>query len=628
MKNEKYQKLGGFKMGKIRVLSDNVANKIAAGEVVERPSSVVKELVENSLDAESTNIVIEVKNGGKDLIRIIDNGIGMSYDDALLSLERHSTSKITSVRDLESINTFGFRGEALPSIASVSIMEMITQQKDELEGTKIKIEGGTIKDITRIGSAVGTRITVSNLFYNVPARKKFLKSSATELDHIIKYVSWASLAYPNISFKLINNDKILIDAQKCNNIMERIYTLYGKDFADNIVEIDQEFEAAKINAFVGKPGWTRTTRDYQMFFLNKRPIRSNLLSSAVGAIFKTILPKGRYPIVIMFIEIDPSEVDVNVHPAKWEVRFRDERMVYNDVIRCLLLAIQGQDYIPNISITNIPSSEIEKIRAETEKKLTVSPREYQIESSISKFLNRQRTKPQNISRQYIQREGKRTERQFYNQDISDLIEQQIVTQEKEILSESIGNINVKARLFDTYIVAEMGNDVLFIDQHIADERIIYEKLKEQIQKESVSSQGLLLPVTIELSLSQSELLDTIIDTLRVIGFELEPFGGRTIIVRSIPSVIQRGDIKQIVSDAIDQMLNSYGKIDKLKLQDEILIITACRSAVQAGDPLTDAEVANLIKELFKTEQAYICPHGRPIIVKISKSELDQKFQRR
>lgn len=619
-------------MGKIRILSDNIANKIAAGEVVERPSSVVKELVENSIDAESTDIIIEVKNGGKDLIRIIDNGIGMSYDDALLSLERHATSKISSVRDLESINTFGFRGEALPSIASVSIMEMITQQKDELEGTRIKIEGGVIKDVTRIGSATGTRITVSNLFYNVPARKKFLKSNATELDHIIKYVSWASLAYPNISFKLISNDRVLIEARKCNTVLERIYTLYGKEFADNIVEIEQEFETVKIHAFVGKPNWTRTNRDYQMFFLNKRPIRSNLLNSAVGVVFKTILPKGRYPIVIMLIEIDPNEIDVNVHPAKWEVRFRDERAVYSDVTRCLLLAIQNQGYIPSIdvSVSNVPSQEIENIGLDKELRTDVSPREPQIESSVSKFLNRQRTTPPNISHQYIPREAKKTERQHYNQDISDLLERQIIRQEKEISTEmeTVGDINIKARLFNTYIVVETENDVLFIDQHIADERIIYEKLREQMQKESIPSQGLLLPVTVELSLSQNELLDTIIDMLKNIGFELEPFGGRTVIVHSIPSLIQRGDVKQIVSDIIDQILDSFGKLDRLKLQDEILITTACRSAIQSGDSLTDAEVANLIKELFKTEQPYLCPHGRPIIVKMSKSELDQKFQRK
>jgi DNA mismatch repair protein MutL len=450
-------------MSKIRILSDNIANKIAAGEVVERPSSVVKELVENSLDAESTDIVIEVKNGGKDLIRIIDNGTGMSYDDALLSLERHATSKIRNARDLETINTFGFRGEALPSMASVSIMEMITQQKDEIEGTKVRIEGGVIKDVIRIGSATGTRIAITNLFYNVPARKKFLKSSATELDHIIKYVSWASLAYPNISFKLISNERVLIEARKCNGTLERIYALYGKEFADNIVELNQEFETIKVHAFIGKPGFTRTNRDYQIFFLNKRPIRSNLLNSAIGSAFKNILPKGRYPVVIMFVEIAPTEIDVNVHPAKWEVRFRDERSIYGDVTRCLLSAMQNQEYIPNIdvSVADIPSPDIEKSGLETELPTLVNPRETQIESSVSKFLNKQRSTPPNIVHQYIPREGKRTDRQSYTQNIPDTQDRQIIRQDK-----TVGDINIKARLFDTYIVAETENEVLFIDQQM------------------------------------------------------------------------------------------------------------------------------------------------------------------
>jgi DNA mismatch repair protein MutL len=623
-----------IEMGKIKVLSDNIANKIAAGEVVERPSSVVKELVENSLDAESTDVVVEVKNGGKDLIRVIDNGVGMSYDDALLSLERHATSKIISFGDLESITTFGFRGEALPSIASVSHLELITQQKDELEGTKIRVEGGTIRDADRVGSATGTRITVSNLFFNVPARKKFLKSSSTELDHVVKYVTWAALAYPQVSFKLTSNDRLLIEARKCNTIMERIYTLYGREFSDNVVELDQEFETIKMRAFIGKPGFTRTNRDYQLFFLNNRPIRSNLLSSAVGSAFKTVLPKGRYPVAIMFIEIDPASIDVNVHPAKLEVRFRDERSVYSEVTRCLLMAMQNQQYIPdiNIQIADVPiPSETDQTGPPPESLTTINPRESNIESSVSKFLTRQR--PPITSHNYPPVSGKfrRSEKPENMPDFPDIPGRQIIKQERFIETPTSQEINtddirIKARLFDTYIVVEVGDEVFFIDQHIADERVIYEKLQKQ--KDSISSQGLLLPVTVELQPVQAESLDTTIEILTSIGFDLEPFGGRTILVRAIPSLLQRGDVKQVVTDLIDQIADSYGKIDKFRLQDEIMIMTACRSAVQAGDTLTDAEVMNLIKELFKTEQPYMCPHGRPIIVRMNRSELDQKFQRK
>jgi len=619
-------------MRKIKVLSANIANKIAAGEVVERPSSVVKELVENSLDAESTDLVVEVKNGGKDLIRVVDNGVGMSYDDALLSLERYATSKIRSVNDLETITTFGFRGEALPSIASVSHTEIITQQKDELEGTRIRVEGGTVRDVDRIGSAVGTRITVSNLFYNIPARKKFLKSSSTELDHIIKYVTWAALAYPQVSFKLISNDRLLIEARKCSTIMERMYMLYGRDFSDNVVELEQQFETIKLQAFIGKPGFTRTNRDYQLFFLNRRPIRSNLLGAAVGSAFRSVLPKGRYPVAIMFIEIDPASVDVNVHPAKLEVRFRDERSIYSEVMRCLAMAMQNQQYIPeiNVPVADIPTS-LETEQTGPHPETIANPREAEIESSISKFLSRQR--PPLTSRSYPTVSGKiRQSEKIDIPNLPDLTGHQIIKQERftEITAVNSGisadDIRIKARLFDTYIVAEVGDEVFFIDQHIADERVIYEKLQKQ--KESVPSQGLLLPVTVELTPVQAETLDTVIEILNGIGFDLEPFGGRTIIVRAIPSLMLRGDVKQIVSDLIDQVADSYGKLDKFRLQDEIMIMTACRSAVQAGDTLTDAEVVNLIKELFKTEQPYLCPHGRPIIIRMNRSELDQKFQRK
>jgi DNA mismatch repair protein MutL len=617
-------------MGKINVLSDNIANKIAAGEVVERPASVVKEMVENSLDAESTDIVVEVKNGGKNLIRIIDNGTGMSQEDAILSLERHATSKIKSIDDLETISTFGFRGEALPSVASVSHLELITQQKDELEGTRIRIEGGIIKEIDKVGSAKGTRISISNLFFNVPARQKFLKSATTELDHIIRYVTWAGLAYPKVSFKLISNDKIIIDARKCNSTMERIYTLYGKEFADNVVELDQDFEMIKIRAFIGKPGFTRTTRDYQLFFMNNRPIRSNLLGGAVGTAFKTILPKGRYPVAIIFIEIEPSMVDVNVHPAKMEVRFRNERTVYGEVMRCLLMAMQNQNYIPIIDVPAIEMPETSEKESPIPHAVfndIQKPRENKIESSLSRFMDKQKTNltGREYNRSFIPNISKSTQ--------NDQIEKEIISHNSylESLKKNIINVDdiqIKARLFDTYIIAESSDEVLFIDQHIADERVIYEKLRKQMENQNVQSQGLLLPITIELSASQAESVNIAIDNLSNMGFDIEPFGGKTIIVRSIPSLMQRGDIKQSIIDLIEQITNSYEEIDAIKLQDEILIMTACRSAIQAGDRITDIETANLVKELFNTEQPNLCPHGRPIIVRMKKSELDDKFQRK
>lgn len=614
-------------MGKIKILPENVANKIAAGEVVERPSSVVKELVENSLDANSTEIIVEVKNGGKDLIRVIDNGIGMAYDDAILSISRHATSKIQSIKDLESITTFGFRGEALPSIASVSQFELITKQSDSIEGTRIRVEGGVTKDVEYIGCSQGTRITVSNLFYNVPARRKFLKSNDTELDHIIKYVTWAGLAHPQVAFKLINNDRIIVDARKCNSIMERIYTLFGKDFSENVVNLDMDLESIGINAFISKPGFTKTNRDYQLFFLNLRPIRSNLLGAAVSNAFKSILPKGRYPVAIVFLRIEPSLVDINVHPAKLEVRFRDERTVYSQVMRCLTIAMQDQKYIPeiNVPVEDIPlTSETEPKIHESLEKLSkpVNPRKSEVERSISRFIDRQ----EKMVLQTHARTYKRPERyEHFVKSSENFQKREFVKTERLV---DIESIQLKAILFNTYIVAESGDEVLFIDQHIADERIIYEKLRKQMQQESVPSQGLLLPITIELSPTQALASEIAVNMISSMGFDIEPFGGNTIIVRAIPSITQFGDIKQMIVELIERIADSYDKLDSLELQNELLITTACHSAIQAGDNISDNEALNLIRELFKSEQPFLCPHGRPIIVRMNRSELDEKFQRK
>jgi len=616
-------------MGKIRVLPENIANKIAAGEVVERPASVVKELIENSLDAESTDIDVEVKAGGKELIRVIDNGTGMAYDDAILALERYATSKIQSVRDLESITTMGFRGEALPSIASVSHLELITRPREALEGTKIRVEGGVTRDVERIGSPIGTRISVANLFFNVPARRKFLKSTSTELNHIIRHVTWAGLARPQVAFKLVHNNNTIIEARRCNTVMERIHLLYGRDFAENVVVFDWEFETIKLQAFIGRPEFTRSSREHQLFFLNRRPIRSGLLGAALGAAFQSVIPKGRYPVAILFLEIDPSMVDVNVHPAKTEVRFRDERSVYNEVTRGLLMGMRQQEYIPEI---RVPTAEVPP-PMETEPPqagmpvppgappIIGHPRKSEVEASVADYLSKQSRRPKFVPRPWepLPEVPKRIERPPTRRRPTEPIALPLMDFE---------NIQIKARLFNTYIVAETADEVLFIDQHIAEERVLYEKLRKQMEQQGVPSQGLLLPITVELSPTQVAVLDSALEILTRMGFALEPFGGRTIVVRAIPSVMQRGDVKQTVMDLMDQIATSPDKQDRLKLQEEALIMTACRSAVQAGDELSDAEVTHLLRELFSTEPPFVCPHGRPIIIRMNRAELEEKFQRK
>jgi len=612
-------------MSRIKILPENIANKIAAGEVVERPASVVKELMENSLDAEATDITVEVRIGGKDLIRVIDNGLGMTYDDAVLALERHATSKIESVKDLETITTMGFRGEALPSIASISHLELITRPKDSMEGTKIKVEGGVTRDVERTGCPIGTRISVANLFYNVPARRKFLKTTATELSHIIRHVTWAGLANPQVAFKLIHNNNNVIEARRCNTVLERIHTLYGREFAGNIMEFEHEFETIKMHAFIGKPEFTRTNRDHQLFFLNRRPIRNKMLGSAMGSAFQSVIPKGRYPVAILFLEIDPRVIDVNVHPAKAEVRFQNQRKIYNEVAHGLLLAMRQEEYMPRMSIqtADVPTPMETEPRAG--QSVPAHPRKAEVEASVAEFLERQSRMPKLDSSppRSFQRETRDLPRRIESQPTIQRPMEPIALPLMDV-----DNIQIKARLFNTYIVAEAGDEVLFIDQHIAEEKIIYEKLRRQMEQEGVPSQGLLLPVTIELTPAQAASIDSALEILPRMGFALEPFGGRTIVVKAVPSIMQRGDVKQIVTDLIDQIAESPDKQDKLKLQDEILILTACHSSVQAGDDLSDAEVLNLLKEFFKTEPPFVCPHGRPIILRMNRTELEEKFQRK
>jgi len=612
-------------MSRIKILPENIANKIAAGEVVERPASVVKELMENSLDAESTDITVEVRIGGKELIRVIDDGLGMTRDDAILALERHATSKIESVKDLETITTMGFRGEALPSIASISHLEIITRQRDSMEGTKIKVEGGVTRNVERTGCPVGTRISVANLFYNVPARRKFLKTTATELSHIIRHVTWAGLANPQVAFKLIHNNNTVIEARRCNTVLERIHTLYGREFAGSIMEFMHDFDTIKLHAFIGKPEFTKANRDNQLFFLNRRPIRNKMLGAALGEAFRAVVPRGRYPVAILFLEIDPQMIDVNVHPAKTEVRFRNQRNIYNEVAHGLLLAMRQEEYMPRMSIQTPDASPPADIQPRTGQSTPSHPRKAEIEASVTEFLDRQSRRPKLDSAppRTFQRETREFPKRIERQPI---IQRPIEPIALPLMD--VDNIQIKTRLFNTYIVAEAGDEVLFIDQHIAEEKVIYEKLRRQMEEQGVPSQGLLLPITIELTPAQAASIDSALEILPRMGFALEPFGGRTMVVKAVPSIMQRGDVRQIVTDLIDQIAESPDKQDKLKLQDEILILTACHSSVQAGDELSDAEVLNLLKELFKSEPPYLCPHGRPIIIRMYRTELEEKFQRK
>ena len=633
----------------IQVLTSDVANKIAAGEVVERPASVVKEIVENAIDADSTSINVDLRAGGKRLIKISDNGIGMNREDALIATERHATSKINKIEDLESIQTFGFRGEALPSIASVSKLELLTRTADQLEGTKITIEGGNVQSVEESGCSPGTHLSVENLFYNVPARLKFLKTETTEMNHINNQVMWAALAHPSIAFSLRHNDRSLLNVRVCESVIERVRLLYGKDLAEGLIEIESEQSSFKIHAFIGNADLTKSNRNYQLFFLNRRPIRSKVVSAALNEAMQSFITKGRYAVAFLFLTMDMEEVDVNVHPAKIEVRFRDERSIYSQIVRFLSSGVYRHKYIPTIdtagqSVINEPQPKnVMNWNSSKQMPPKVDRRKMQQvdESSAVKSVVSQTSGQATLEKNTPTEESTVSSNialapsELQAQTVTELSQVRVQPSRQEIPDGTglelldMDCIELKTSLFNTYILAEGRDEVFIIDQHVASERVLYERYVTQFKEEDVPSQGLLLPVTIEAVQQQLATFDRHIDLFEKIGFDIENFGGSTILVRAVPPILSTRLVTTAVVDLLDQLAESESsEIDMLEIQDDALIMLSCRSAVKAGDKLTMEEMISLIKELSQANHPFNCPHSRPIIIKMSKSELESRFHRR
>ena len=623
----------------IKILPPDISNKIAAGEVVERPASVVKELVENAIDAESTHINVEIRAGGKRLVSVSDNGAGMSREDALIAIERHATSKISTVEDLETIQTFGFRGEALPSIASVSQFELLTRTPDAVEGTKIAVEGGIVRPVQASGCSPGTHITINNLFYNVPARLKFLKSDATELNHITNQVMWAALANPKTQFALSHNNRSLVDVRACESYIERIRLLYGKEFAENLIEFDADLPNLHLHCFIGKPDFTKANRNYQLFFLNRRPIRSKVLGAALNEAMRSMVPKDRHVVAFLFLTMSGQQVDVNVHPAKIEVRFQNERSLYSGVVRLLNSGIYKNKYIPKMESQEEKTEPAQASSPEGGNVATNFPSQQpQIEvdapaarTSIFPVGRSELTQPEPASAPITTpRQPEEPDPQQEPLQVESVqLPQHPIPEGTELQLLDFEGVQLKTNLFNTYIVAEGGDRVFLIDQHVAAERVLYERFVEQLKTDSIPVQGLLLPVTIEATPQQLTALDAHSELFEQLGFDLERFGGRTILARSIPAMLPT----RLVSAAITDLLDGIGSsvtptVEHLEIQDKALITLACKSAVKAGDVLTMEEMINLIKELSQAKLPFNCPHARPIIVEMHRNELEKRFKRR
>lgn len=630
-------------MSKIRVLPDVLANKIAAGEVVERPASVVKELLENALDASSGSIEIGIEHGGRGLIRVRDDGEGMTKDDAILAFERHATSKIRQVEDLDSIATLGFRGEALPSIAAVAKVELRTRAREEETGTHVTIVGGRMVDVKEIAWPGGTEIAAADLFFNVPARRKFLRSESTELFHISNLVTHYALANPRTTLRLSQAGRLLIDASPVEALSARAYQLLGAGFLEASVEIDSAFEDLRLTGFVSKPSHARSTRDSQFYFVNRRFVRDRMFSKAVLTAYRNVIPSGMFPSVILFLEMPVTEVDVNAHPAKIEVRFRRPNVVHDFVAEAISRAISEQKpfarFSSEVSRSSGPASwrpgsaPLQAFQLEAPRPRFVPP----AQQALNLFAPSRDVRPPNESDEISPAAS-----QPAQSDLLPDLDTAIAAFEtsgggrchpaefgvSDVQADSLSSrISPLGQLRESYIVAVDAQGLLLIDQHVAHERVLFEKRLNERQNESVERQRLLIPETIDLTASQLALFEMLRPELEANGFEVTELSGRTVAVQSVPAGIPGGDARSLLMELIETVEADSRSLSLQQIRQEVAASVACHAAIKINTPLTMEKMTWLIDELLKTKIPTNCPHGRPIILKFTLHDIERGFQR-
>lgn len=578
-------------MGNIRILDDATINKIAAGEVIERPSSAVKELIENSIDAEADEIRIEVIRSGKKLIRVTDNGCGMSKDDAALSFVKHATSKINKIEDIETVRTMGFRGEALSSISAVADVEIITKTKDELSGTKVTLKGGKLMSIEETGAPHGTTVLAEELFYNIPARKKYLKSDSTELAHIIDVATRNALGHNNVSFILLNNGMEILRSPASNNLFDTIIHIYGSEMAKAMIPIYSESEFAKVTGFISKPKVTRGNQQYQSFYINDRSISSRAISFALIEGYGTLIPKGRFPVAVLKIYVDAKEVDVNVHPTKNLVRLNHEREISDMVGRAVKAGLSRKNLIPDV---DIPTQQSLPYENAPETPIVVREAGAGFKASL-----------------------KDTERKLRQTEIAGIVE----GKSKKI---ELPLVKVLGQLGSMYILAETKEGLVIIDQHAAHERIFFEQVRDSRHDDS---QELIIPINLMLDSKEKVLVKDCIPYLEEFGFRISVFGPDAFAVTAVPNVLGRLEDPELIHDIITDIL-SEGRIkEETGIFERVTRSIACRSAVKAGADCTPSQMESLVEQLFRTENPYTCPHGRPTMISFNRQELDKLFKR-
>ncbi|HGY56114.1 MAG TPA: DNA mismatch repair endonuclease MutL [Caldithrix abyssi] len=597
---------------KIKILPENLANKIAAGEVVERPASVVKELVENAIDAEAQRIAVFIEKGGKQLIQVVDNGVGMGEEDIRLAFERHATSKIKKADDLQRIETLGFRGEALPSIASVSQVEIKSKTKEEKLGNLLVIHGGKVRDFKKNASNTGTSISVKNLFFNTPARRQFLRADNSESQQILTTLKRFFLAYPDIHFELTMDGKQIFNLKPAE-INERVREIFGDALYKDLLPLSASLGGVQLSGFISRPDLTRKSRGWQYIFLNGRPIQARSLGYAIVQGYANLIPAGSYPVYCLFIDIDPALVDVNVHPAKMEVRFANERSIYYFFINSVQSVLKKENVIP--SFNSAPSG------SAVGRSLQSTPGEIMSELKSRKH-SMARYSGDQLSLTYFEPES--------TQQNSGEKEHPAETGQPENLPSTPAPVFSEQAKFwqihNRYILSEIKSGMVIIDQHVAHERVLYERiLKVLNEKQPMISQKLLFPQKLTLNYEDFSVFKDIYEVLNHIGFSIKVFSGTTIVIEAMPADVKVGRESQILLDIIDYYRNR--PLHDFNHNEKVAAAYACKNAVKSGETLSQQEMQDLVDQLFACESPFFCPHGRPVIVTMDLEELDRKFKR-
>ena len=646
-------------MANIQVLDQITIDKIAAGEVIERPSSIVKELVENAIDAKATAVTVEIKEGGISFIRITDNGCGIPKEEVPLAFLRHSTSKIRCVEDLSGISSLGFRGEALSSIAAISQVELITKTRESEFGTKYVIEGGQEKSLEDAGAPDGTTFLIHQIFYNTPARRKFLKTPMTEASHVNELMIRLALSHPEVSIQFINNGQKKLHTSGNGKLKDVIYHVFGRDIANNLLEVDERIDGIHLTGFIGKPLVSRGNRNYENYYINGRYVKSNIIAKAIEDAYKDFTMQHKYPFTVLHFKMDGQDLDVNVHPTKMELRFSNQQEVYNFVYHALKNALTEKELIPRVElpeakeVPKIPEPSIEKPMSLPNQRPSVEKPEIKDEAY---FMKKMRERVESYHKQHSQAEVKdRTQIHREPMQIDRIreaanyaraqekVEKSInppkkvessmestqlnFFEEKLLSKKSMKEYKLIGQVFETYWLVEFQDQLYIIDQHAAHERILYEKTLRGMKDRNYTSQYLSPPIVLNLSMQEAELLRTHMDLFVGIGFEIEEFGGDSYAIRAVPDNLFSIAKKELLIEMLDNLSEEITSKEAPDMIAEKIASMSCKAAVKGNSRLSAAEVDTLIGELLELENPYHCPHGRPTIIAMTKRELEKKFKR-